>query len=214
MIDLDAEAQLYAVERSVTPLEREGHPAHTVTLSRSYTTTIENLWDAITSKDRIPRWSLPITGDLKPGGHYQLEGNAGGSIIECQRPSHFALTWEFGGDTSWVEVDCSSDGDGSARLILTHTSRLSEHWSQYGPGAVGVGWELALLGLSIHIAHPDQPMPDETEFATSQEGRALITGSSERWAQAAVAAGTEPDAAREAANRTTAFYTGESAGPA
>ncbi len=210
-MDLDVEAQLNAVVRSVTPLEREGNPARAVTLSRTYATTIENLWDAVTTAERIPRWSLPVTGDLKLGGRYQLEGNAGGSITECQPLSRFALTWEFGGDTSWVEVDCSSDGDGSARLTLTHTSRLSEHWNQYGPGAVGVGWELALLGLSLHIAHPTQPMPDETEFATSTDGKALITGSSERWGQAAVAAGAEPGAAREAANRTTAFYTGEPA---
>ena len=45
----------------------------------------------------------------------------------------------------------------------------------------------------------------------SLDGKAFISGSSERWAQAAVAAGTDPDAAGAAARRTTAFYTGESA---
>ena len=110
-----------------------------------------------------------------------------------------------------MEVSCHSDGAGSARLTLTHTARLSEHWTQYGPGAVGVGWELGLLGLSIHIVDPAEPVPGEEEFAASPDGRALISGSSERWGQAAVDAGAEPDAAREAAKRTTAFYTGESA---
>ena len=56
-------------------------------------------------------------------------------------------------------------------------------------------------------------MPDEAALATSPDGKAFIAGSSERWAQAAVAAGTDPDAARAAARRTTAFYTGESAEP-
>ena len=54
-------------------------------------------------------------------------------------------------------------------------------------------------------------MPDEAAFATSPEGKAFMTGSSEAWGQAAVAAGTDRDAAQAAAQRTTAFYTGEPA---
>ena len=210
-MNFDVETQLAVVERSVESLERDGQPARAVTLSRSYDTTVADLWDAVTSAERIPRWFLPVSGDLELGGRYQLQGNAGGIITECQQLSRFAVTWEFGGDVSWVAVNCSADGATRARLTLTHTSRPSEHWNLYGPGAVGVGWELCLLGLSIHVADPAEPMPDEAEFAASPDGRALITGSSERWALASVAAGTEPDAAQQAAKRTTAFYTGEPA---
>ncbi len=74
---------------------------------------------------------------------------------------------------------------------------------------LGVGWEMAALGLALHIAAPSALKPDELEFATSAEGRSFITGSSEGWAQAAIAAGTEPEVANAAAGRTTAFYTGE-----
>ena len=204
---------LGTVERSVSSLERDGQPARAVTLSRSYATTVEDLWDAVTNGERIPRWFLPISGDLEPGGRYQLEGNAGGVITTCERLSHFALTWEFGEDVSWVEVRFSDVGAGHARLTLTHTSHFSEHWGEYGPGAAGVGWELGLMGLAIHLAQPTEPKPDEVAFATSPDGKAFITGSSERWGQAAVAAGTELDAACEAARRTTAFYTGQSAEP-
>ena len=212
---IDFQSHLNAVQRSVSSLERDGQPARAVTLSRSYGTTVEDLWDALTDRERIPRWSsLPVSGNLEPGGRYQLEGNAGGVITECQRLSHFALTWEFAGDVSWVEVSISDAGDSRARLALTHTALLSEHWDEYGPGATGVGWELGLMGLAIHVADPDEPMPDEAAFATSTEGRAFIAGSSEGWAQAAVAAGEEPGAARAAATRTTAFYTGESPEPA
>ena len=105
----DFESHLGAVERSVSSLERDGLPAGAVTLSRSYATPVEYLWDAVTNGERIPRWFLPISGDLELGGRYQLEGNAGGVITACKRPSHFALTWEFGEDTSWVEVRFSDD---------------------------------------------------------------------------------------------------------
>ena len=207
----DVDSHLGATERTVSSLERDGQPARAVTLSRSYATTLEDLWDAVTNGERIPRWFLPVSGELEVGGRYQLEGNAGGVITACERPSHLALTWEFGGDVSWVEVRFSDDGAGHSRLSLTHTALLSEHWGEYGPGAVGVGWEAGLLGLALHVAQPAEPKMDEIAFATSPDGKAFITGSSEAWGQAAVAAGADPDGARAAAKRTTAFYTGEPA---
>ena len=200
-----------SIERTVSLLERDGQAASAVTLARSFATTVEDLWDAVTNGERIPRWFLPISGELRLGGRYQLEGNAGGEITACEPQAHFALTWEFGGDVSWVEVRVADDGAGRARLTLTHTAHLSEHWDTYGPGTTGVGWEMGLLGLAIHLAASDEPMPDEAAFATSPEGKAFITGSSEAWGQAAVAAGTDRDAAQAAAKRTTAFYTGEPA---
>ena len=212
-MDFDVEGQLGAVERSVSSLERDGQPARAVTLSRSYATTRADLWDAVTNGARIPRWFLPVSGDLVLGGRYQLEGNAGGVITACEPRSHVALTWDFGGDVSWVEVHLRDDGAGRARLTLTHTARLSEHWDTYGPGAVGVGWEMGLLGLAMHLAQPTAPKPDEAAFATSPEGRSFIVGASEAWGRAAGAAGTDPGVARAAASRTTAFYTGEPVAP-
>ena len=191
-MDFDVEGHLGAVERSVSSLARDGQPARAVTLSRSYATTLADLWDAVTNGARIPRWFLPVSGDLVLGGHYQFEGNAGGVITACEPRSDFALTWEFGGDVSWVEARLRDDGAGRARLTLTHTARLSEHWDTYGPGAVGVGWEMGLLGLAMHLAQPTAPKPDEAAFATSPEGRAFIAGTSEAWGRAAGAAGDGP----------------------
>ena len=210
-MSFDFERHLGAVERSVSSLERDGKPARAVTLVRTYDATVEDLWDAITNGERIPRWFLPISGELSLGGHYQLEGNAGGVITACEQPSHLALTWEFGGDVSWLEVRLSDEGAGRARLRLTHTALLSEHWGKYGPGAAGVGWELGLMGLAIHLAQPTEPKPDEAALSASPEGKAFITRSSEGWGQASIAAGEAAEAALAAARETTAFYTGESA---
>ena len=149
-----------------------------------------------------------MSGELRLGGRYQVEGNAGGAITTCERLSNYALTWEFGGDVSWVDVRVADDGSAGARLTLTHTAHLSEHWDTFGPGAVGVGWEMGFLGLALYLAKPDWPKPDDLEFATSADGKAFITGSSEGWERASVAAGTDPEAAAAAARQTTAFYTG------
>ena len=210
-MNFDVESHLTASERTVSLLERDGRPASAVTISRGLATSVDDLWDAITSGDRIPRWAMPISGELKLGGRYQLEANAGGTITECEPLSHFSVTWEFAGDLSWVELRISDEEAGSPQLSVTHTAHLSPHWDEYGPGAVGVGWESALAGLALHIEYPDEPKPDEMEFVTSPEGKAFIRGSSEAWGQAAVAAGTDPDAASAAVGRTTAFYTGEPA---
>ena len=138
-MEFDVQGHLGAVERSVSSLERDGRPARAVTLARSFATTHEDLWDAVTSGRRIARWFLPIGGRLEPGGRYHLGGNAGGVITACEPPSHFALTWEFGGDVSLVEVRLSGDEAESARLSLSHIAHLADHWHEYGPGAIGVG---------------------------------------------------------------------------
>ncbi len=212
-MNFDVGKHLDAAERSVAALERDGQPARAITLSRSYPTTLDDLWDAITSGERLPRWFLPISGDLRPGGRYRLEGNAGGVITACEQPWRLALTWEFSGDASWVEARCAQAGAGRAQLALTHTQRPSQHWNRYGPGAGGVGWELAFLGLAFHLAQPDAPKLDDATFAASLDGKAFIRGSCEGWERAAVSAGAVPGAAKAAAARTRAFYTGEPVDP-
>jgi len=205
----DVERHLGAVERKVVAFERDGKPARSVVLARSYDTTTDDLWDALTNAERIPRWFAPVSGELKLGGRYQIKGNAGGEITECEPPSFLALTWEFGGDVSWVDARVTVERAGRARLTLTHTAHVSPHWETYGPGAVGVGWELGLLGLALYLADPEAEKIDENVFAASLEGKALMRGSAERWSEAETAAGEDPEVARGRAKSTGDFYTGE-----
>jgi uncharacterized protein YndB with AHSA1/START domain len=206
---IDFPAYLGAVTRSVSELEYEGKPARAVRLTRTYETSVEDLWDALTNGERLPRWFLPVSGDLTLGGRYQLEGNAGGTIKACDSPHFLFLTWEFSGGVSWVEVRIGAEGHERSRLTLTHIAPVDEHWAKYGPGAVGVGWDLGLLGLSLHIAGGGAERLDEAELAASPEGKAFITGSSEDWGRASIAAGTDPEQATTSAKLTTAFYTGD-----
>jgi uncharacterized protein YndB with AHSA1/START domain len=206
---LDLNAYLGAVTRTVSVLEREGKPARNVTLERSYATTADDLWDAVTNPERLPRWFLPISGELKLGGRYQLEGNAGGTITECVPPRFVAATWEFGDNMSWVEVRVTAEGDARSRLTLSHICPVDDHWEKYGPGAAGVGWDLALFGLGVHLSGAGSDRVDEIAFMASSEGKAIIANASEDWGRAAVRAGENPAQAEAAAKLTTAFYTGE-----
>lgn len=199
-----------AVSRVVEQRDHEGQPAWVIIASRNYDTTIEDLWDALTSPERIPRWFAPVSGDLRPGGRYQVEGNASGDITQCEPPRRFSLTWEYGGNVSWVNVRLDEVATGSTFLELEHIAHMPEDlWQQYGPGAGGVGWDLGLLGLALHIESGRPVDRAEAEaWPLSEEGREFARLSSEAWGQASVAAGTDEAAARAAAARTTAFYTG------
>lgn len=205
---IDVASHLGAVRRSVRSLERDGKPMRAVILERSYDTDIDDLWDALTNPERIPRWFLAVEGDLKPGGRYQLKGNAGGTITDCEPPKHLAVTWEMQGQVSWVDVHLERESATRTRFTLTHTAPLSDFWKQFGPGAVGVGWELGLMGMALHLADPAGKF-DEAAFSASPESKAMMAGSSEKWGEAAIAGGEDPGQALAAARNTTAFYTGQ-----
>lgn len=69
-MEVDINRHLGAVTRQVGTREIEGRPARYVIVGRTYDTDIEDLWDALTNPDRIPRWFMPVTGDLRLGGQY------------------------------------------------------------------------------------------------------------------------------------------------
>jgi len=90
---IEVEGQINAVQRRVGTRVLEAGEARTVTVSQTYDATVEDVWDACTNPERIPRWFLPISGDLRPGGRYELKGNASGTVQECDPPNSFAATW-------------------------------------------------------------------------------------------------------------------------
>ncbi|HSJ25346.1 MAG TPA: SRPBCC family protein [Longimicrobiales bacterium] len=208
---IDVAAHIGAVERGSRLGERDGEPVRVVTAGRTYATSVEELWDAVTNAERIPRWFLPIEGDLKPGGRYQLQGNAGGEILECQRPTHLAVTWEYAGTVSWLTVRLEAVGADRARLELEHSFREDAHWEQFGPGATGVGWDMGLMGLGEHIASSAPRDPAAAmAWMMSDEGHEFIRRSAGHWQEADGAAGTAAETAAARARQTVAAYTGQS----
>lgn len=208
MIDVDH--QINAVRRTVGDRMLEAGEARVVSISQSYDTDAADLWDACTDIDRIPRWFLPITGDLRLGGQYQLDGNANGTILTCDPPREFTASWEFGGAVSWIEVRISSEGPHRSRFELAHISHVDDHWEQFGPGAVGMGYDSALIGLALHLSTGEAVDPASgQDWMASEDGRRFMRLSGEAWRQANVAAGADPDWARAAADRCVSAYVGE-----
>jgi uncharacterized protein YndB with AHSA1/START domain len=211
---MDVVSEVNAVQRQVAGRALKAGQARAVTLSRVYDTEVHDLWDACTNPERIPRWFLPVSGELRSGGRYQLQGNAGGTIERCDPPRSFTATWEYAETVSWIEVRLSPQRDGQTRLELEHIALVAddEKWAEFGPGAVGVGWDLGLLGLGWHLSKGGAVDPEQARaWGISPDGQRFASLSSERWRDADVAAGADAAAAARAAERTAAFYTGASA---
>ncbi|TDB85631.1 SRPBCC family protein [Actinomadura sp. KC216] len=206
---IDVTGQINAVRRRVGQRVLEAGTARTVTIGRTYDTDVEDLWEAVTSADRISRWFLPVSGELREGGRFELEGNASGTIERCDPPKSYSATWEYGGQVSWIEVRLTPEDGGRSRLELEHIAHVDDHWEQFGPGAVGIGWEQGLLGLTLHLESGADVREDMgPEWAMTDEGKEFTRQSGEGWYRAHVESGDDEATARTAADNTIAAYTG------
>jgi uncharacterized protein YndB with AHSA1/START domain len=203
-----------ATFREVDESVREGSPTRIVRASRIYPTSQQDLWNAVTEKKRVLRWFAEVSGDFELGGRFAIKNNADGEIIACDPPRTLGLTWEFGGNISWVKVIIEEAKDG-ALLTLEHempTDEESEaHWAQYGPGATGLGWEMALLGLEVYLSGDGKSSLDAgAAWAEGTQAKETFREWAEAWCDAHVKSGTPRQIANDMADRTAAFYTGES----
>lgn len=210
-IDIDIASHLGAVSRVVEDRVHDGQAIRVVIASRAYDTDIEDLWDALTNTERLPRWFAPVEGELKPGGWFKVKNNAHGSITACDAPRSFSATWEFGPAVSWINVMLKPTKDGGTHLTLEHLCPPNDHWTKFGPGAVGVGWELGLLGLGMHMrSRVARDTFDEHAFGVSDEGKGFVRATGAGWIAADIAGGEDASEATKRGQRTIHFYCGES----
>jgi uncharacterized protein YndB with AHSA1/START domain len=185
---IDIATQLNAIHRQVEqqlPADGSGERV-SVLLRRGYDAPIDDVWDAVTQPDRIKRWLMPISGELRVGGSFQLEGNAGGEILTCEPPRLLKVT--FGAPTSIVEVRLTPDGDGDTLLELEHTVPIEIAQSGAGALYVGPGWDGALLGLGLFLR--GEAVGDPVAAANSPEAQEFSKQSVHAWAEVVKDSGT------------------------
>ena len=185
---IDIANQLNAIHRNVQRQPAgDGAGEHvSVLLRRSYDAPAEDVWDALTDPDRMKRWFLPISGDLRVGGSFQLEGNAGGEVLACEPPRLLRVT--FGAPNSIVELRLTPQGDGDTALELEHTVPIELAQSGAGALYVGPGWDGALLGLGLFLR--GEAVGDPVAAANSPEARAFSKQSVHAWAAVVEDSGT------------------------
>lgn len=126
----------------------------TVQFDRTYSFSPSEVWSAITDPDRLGRWLGAVTGDLKPGGSYQLNfgdgDEASGRIVACDEPTRLEVTWEFPGEGTTHLKAAVTPVDGGARLMLTHSDLRMRDLGQYG-----AGWHTFLDHLDVVLGGGD-----------------------------------------------------------
>ncbi|BBH70137.1 activator of HSP90 ATPase [Actinoplanes sp. OR16] len=182
MIDID---QVNATHRALGEMPVAGGAGRSLLLRRTYDAAIEDVWDACTDPDRLSRWMGAVEGDLRLGGTFQLKDNAGGDILRCEPPRLLAVTWVMGpGMATEVEVRLTPAGDDRTTVELEHSTPaeiLDELLKQYGPGGTigaGAGWDLAVLGLGLHLSGADV---DPATWEDTPEAKEFATRSSHAW---------------------------------
>jgi uncharacterized protein YndB with AHSA1/START domain len=116
-----------------------------------YDTTIEDLWQACTTPERLARWIAEVDGDLREGGtvHAVFTSTwSGPALIEaCEAPHHLLLTTEPGTeDESQLEAWLTAEGD-RTRLVVEERGLPVGSLHFYG-----AGWQVHLEDLGRSLA--------------------------------------------------------------
>jgi len=130
-----------------------------------YDTTIEDLWQACTTPERLARWIAEVEGDLREGGtvHAVFTSTwSGPALIEaCEAPHHLLLTTSPGTeDESQLEAWLTAEGD-RTRLVVEERGLPVGSLHFYG-----AGWQVHLEDLGRSLAD-DRPVHEEGWSAES-----------------------------------------------
>jgi uncharacterized protein YndB with AHSA1/START domain len=201
----DIASEIEAINRTIGRRRIANGDGRSVVLRRSYDATVEDVWDACSDPDRLKRWFGSVSGDLRLGARFQIEGNAGGEILRCEPPRLLAVSWVYGDNPAdEVELRLTPGADGTTVLELEHAAAPGTAGDLAG---VGVGWDLTLLALGMHLAGQ---AVDPTGMEQTPEYRRFVVLTRTAWGAALEAAGMATAAEADAVvEGTAAFYAPE-----
>ena len=140
----------------------------TVTVVRTFRASPAEVWDAITTPERIARWYGTIDGPppRRPGDAFEVDLGGGmvrRAVLEtCDAPAGLTYTWWSGDDDPGlvrIRLDAVDDG---TRVTVRHDRLRPHRMPQYGGG-----WEHNLVALAEVVGGPA-----EQEVAGDVRGRA------------------------------------------
>lgn len=139
-----------------------------------YDTDIDDLWTAVTDPARIARWYAVVSGDLRPGGQFQIFVEAAGlygvgRVEVCEAPRRLrVLTTEV--DESWkpgdavppfegaIEATLTAEAD-RTRLVIETSGMPLEKIAFYG-----AGWQIHAENLAAYLAGRAVGVDDEAKW--------------------------------------------------
>jgi uncharacterized protein YndB with AHSA1/START domain len=151
--------------------------ARVAVFTRTYGTTIEDLWDACTNPERLRRWYVPVTGELHVGGDFQQVNMGTGTILECDAPRLLKLS--LGGGADEIELRLSpGPAAGTTTLELQHATTLDSHniggQSYDAIFCMGGGYYPRLQALDQHLRGTLPESYDSSAFHLNPDMRPTI----------------------------------------
>jgi len=168
--------------------------ARVAVFTRAYDAPIEDVWDACTNPDRLRRWYVPVTGDLRIGGRFEQAMMGSGEIQRCEPPHR--LTLSLGGGADEIELQLSAGDHGATVLELQHATTIDQH--EIGGQmfdaifCMGGGYYPRFVALDKHLRGELPDDYDTLTFHQNPEVRPVIERGS-----AAMAALLEADSLRK-----------------
>ena len=135
----------------VGTLSEGGDGTGTVRMEDLFDTTVDDLWSALTTADRLARWIGVVTGDLRLGGTFHAHFTSGwegmGRVEVCRRPERILLAMAPGApDETQVEVTLAPAGE-RTRLVIEERGVPIGDLAGYG-----AGWQAHVEDLGAHLA--------------------------------------------------------------
>jgi uncharacterized protein YndB with AHSA1/START domain len=150
--------------------------ARVAVFTRVYDADVEDVWSACTDPERLARWYVPVSGDLRPGGTFSQVGMGSGEIVACEAPSHLRLS--LGGGADEIELWLRPTGEGATELELQHATTLDAHeigGQMYDAiFCMGGGYYPRLYALDLHLRDELPEAWDPAAFHLVDELRPVI----------------------------------------
>lgn len=123
----------------------------TVRMEDLYDTSVKDVWSAVTEPDRLSRWIVEVTGDLRPGRQFHARFTSGsegpGRVDECVPHSRVLVTMNPGGDDETVIEATLTEEGGRTRLVIEERGLPLEEVAGYG-----AGWQAHMEDLTSYLA--------------------------------------------------------------
>ena len=117
-----------------------------VRFERTYAAPIDEVWDALTSPERLARWLAPGRIDEVVELDFGDGGIVTGKVLQLREPSLLEFEWHFADETeSVVRFELSADGE-ETRVVLDHRALDARHAPGYA-----AGWHAHLDGLRDEV---------------------------------------------------------------
>jgi uncharacterized protein YndB with AHSA1/START domain len=121
-----------------------------------YDADIDDLWSALTDRERLARWIAEVEGDLRVGGEFRArftstwEGT--GRVEVCEPPRRLLVVTKQTNETDEQTIEATLTADGDQTILVIEERGLPVgHLAGYG-----AGWQVHLEDLGAHIAVRDR----------------------------------------------------------